>query len=92
MPQFSILFNELITILENLGSIHSTMAGKVYLMIAEVAKVVGPGDKRDYLVENFLPLIAKFPTIPSQYLIMNLKRTPLSGSEFLLVCESIEIN
>jgi hypothetical protein len=57
-----------------------------------VAKVVGAGDKRDYLVENFLPLIAKFPTIPSEYLIQNLKRHPLSSSEFLLVCESIEIN
>lgn len=50
MPQFTILFNELITILENLGSIQSSMAGKVYLMIAEIAKVVGAGDKRDYLV------------------------------------------
>lgn len=56
------------------------MARKIYLVISQIAKDVGAGDKRDYLVENFLPLIAKFPTIPSEYLIQHLKRHPLSAS------------
>ncbi len=65
LPQFSNLFNELIVILEKLGEGKSIMARKIYMSIAFIAKNVGPGDKRDYLVENFLPIIAKFPTIPS---------------------------
>ncbi len=52
-------------ILEKLGEGKSIMARKIYMSIAFIAKNVGPGDKRDYLVENFLPIIAKFPTIPS---------------------------
>lgn len=65
LPEFSNLFNQLIVILEKLGQGKSIMARKIYMAIASIAKKVGPGDKRDYLVENFLPLIARFPTIPS---------------------------
>lgn len=58
--------------------------------MAQVAKMVGTGDKRDYLVENFLPIIPKFPSIPAELLIQHLRRCPLSSSEYLLVCESIQ--
>jgi hypothetical protein len=92
LPHFVTLFNELIVILEKLGDSKNAMARRIYMVVASIAKIVGPGDKKDYLVENFLPLIAKFPTIPSEILIQHLKRHPLSCSEFLLICESIEIN
>jgi hypothetical protein len=89
LSSFAMLFNELIVILEKLGEERSNIARKVYMMISLIAKNVGLGDKRDYLVENFLPLISKFPAIPSEHIIQHLKRTPLSNSEFLLVCEVI---
>jgi hypothetical protein len=65
LPEFATLFNELITILEKLGEGRSNMARRIYQSIALIAKNVGVGDKRDYLVENFLPLLARFPTIPT---------------------------
>lgn len=68
------------------------MARRIYTAVAQVAKAIGPGDKRDYLVENFLPLVSKFPTIPSEHLILHLKRSPLSYAEYLLICEVIDIN
>lgn len=92
VPEFATLLNELIVILERLGEEHSSMASKIYQCLTIIAKNVGPGDKRDYLVENFLPLVSKFPTIPTEYLIQHLKRIPLSHAEFLLVCECVEIN
>jgi hypothetical protein len=66
------------------------MARKIYLAMVQVAKSVGAGDKRDYLVENFLPLIPKFPSIPAELLVQHLRRSPLSSSEYLLVCESLQ--
>jgi hypothetical protein len=33
-----------------LGETKSSMVDKIYDIIALIAKVVGPGDKRDYLV------------------------------------------
>lgn len=92
LPEFATLLNELIVILERLGSERSSMASKIYQSITFIAKSIGAGDKRDYLVENFLPLISKFPTIPTEYFIQHLKSTQMSNAEFLLVCESIEIN
>ena len=56
------------------------MARRIYQSISQIAKNVGVGDKRDYLVENFLPLLTKFPTIPTEYLIKHLRRVPLSNS------------
>lgn len=62
------------------------------MIIAQVALIVGPGDRRDYLVDNFIPMIAKFPTIPAEYLILHLRNGWFSSAEFLLICESVEIN
>lgn len=50
LPQFAILFNELILVLERLGEEKSPMARQIYTVVAQVAKSIGPGDKRDYLV------------------------------------------
>lgn len=80
LPEFATLFNELIVILERLGEGRSNMAKRIYQSISQIAKNVGAGDKRDYLVENFLPLLTKFPTIPTEYLIKHLRRVPLSNS------------
>lgn len=80
LPEFATLFNELIVILERLGEGRSNMARRIYQSISQIAKNVGVGDKRDYLVENFLPLLTKFPTIPTEYLIKHLRRVPLSNS------------
>lgn len=66
------------------------MARRVYLAVVHVASRVGAGDKRDFLVDNFLPLIPKFPAIPAHILIPYLRRSPLSSSEYLLVCESMQ--
>lgn len=44
------LFNELIVILERLGEGRNNMARKIYQSIVLIAKNVGAGDKRDYLV------------------------------------------
>jgi hypothetical protein len=82
----------LIRVLERLGEGHSVLASKIYQFLTNITKSVGPGDKRDYLVENFTPLVSKFTTIPTEYLIQHFKNIPLSHAEFLLVCESIEIN
>ena len=54
------------------------MARKVYLIVAQVAKEVGDGDKLDYLVHNFLPVIAKYPNIPSEKMVLHLNHSPLS--------------
>jgi hypothetical protein len=37
-------------------------------------------------------MIGKFPTIPSEYFIQHYKEKYLSSSDFLLICEAIEIN
>lgn len=50
LPQFAILFNQLILVLEKLGEEKSPMARRIYTAVAHVAKAIGPGDKRDYLV------------------------------------------
>ena len=80
VESFVLLINELVLILERLGQIKSHMAKKVYSVITEIVKMVGPGDKRDYLVEQFLPIISKFPKIPIEYFISSLKNTHLSHS------------
>ena len=86
------LLNILLCTLERLGEGKNALARKVFLTIGQVAQTLGPGDRRDYLVDNFIPLIAKFPKIPSEDLITHLKGGWLSSAEFLLVCESVEIN
>ena len=50
LPQFATLFNELIVILQRLGEGRNNMASKIYQSIVFIAKNVGAGDKRDYLV------------------------------------------
>ena len=65
MRQFSVLLNNLIGILEKLGDGKSAMAPKIYLILTQIAQEVGQGDKFDYLIQNFIPIISKFPSIPS---------------------------
>ena len=66
------------------------MARRVFQAIVGVTRNVGNGDKRDYLVENFLPLVPRFPSIPAEILIQHLRHSPLSHSEYLLVCETLQ--
>lgn len=91
MFQFSMLLNDLIYILERLAGAKSAMARRVYDIIAQIAKDIGEGDRLDYLVLNFLPIIAQFPAIPSERLILHLRHSPLSEGEYLLTCSSIEV-
>ena len=56
---------ELINILTKLAYKKSPIARQVFAVICKIVEVIGPGDKRDYLVENFLPLVSMFPTMPS---------------------------
>lgn len=86
LPEFACLLCELVGLLERLGESRSAMARRVYLALVQVAKGVGAGDKRDFLVDNFIPLIPKFPAIPTHLLIPHLRRTPLSSAEYLLAC------
>ena len=65
------------------------MARRVYLIIAQVAKDIGSGDKLDYLVLNFLLVIAKYPSIPSERMILHLRHSPLTEGEYMLICSSI---
>lgn len=62
------------------------MARRVFQSVVGVAKNAGQGDKRDYLVDNFLPLVSRFPSMPTELLIQHLRRSPLSHSEYLLIC------
>lgn len=66
------------------------MARRVFQAVVGVARSVGAGDKRDYLVENFLPFVPRFPSVPAELLIQHLRRSPLSHSEYLLVCETLQ--
>ena len=50
LPEFATLFNEVIVILEKLADGHNSIASKIYQCITIMAKDVGAGDKRDYLV------------------------------------------
>jgi len=54
------------------------MAGRIFLVISQIAKDVGAGDKLDYLILNFVRIIEKFPSIPSERLILHLQHSPLS--------------
>lgn len=65
MPNYVTLANELMYILEKLAKHKSPMAKQVYSVLCNLVEEVGSGDKRDYLVECFMPLISLFPTIPS---------------------------
>jgi hypothetical protein len=78
--------NELVELLEKLAESRSGMARRVFQTVVGVARNAGPGDKRDYLVDNFLPLIPRFPSMPAELLIQHLRRSPLSHSEYLLIC------
>ena len=72
------LLNELLYVLERLADSKSPMARKVFLAISQIARDVGEGDKLDYLIQNFLPIIARFPAIPSERLVLHLRHSPLS--------------
>lgn len=50
LPEFATLFNEVIVILEKLGNEHNSIGSKIYQCITIIAREVGTGDKRDYLV------------------------------------------
>lgn len=54
------------------------MARRVFLVISQIAKDVGTGDKLDYLIHNFVRIIEKFPAIPSERLMLHLQHSPLS--------------
>jgi hypothetical protein len=77
---FATLLNELIRVLEKLAEGKSPMARKIHTILSQIAKEVGEGDKLDYLVANFLPIIAKVPSIPSEHIILNLKHSPYTES------------
>jgi hypothetical protein len=66
------------------------MARGVFQAIVGVTRTVGNGDKRDYLVENFLPLVPRFPSIPAEMLIQHFRHSTLSHSEYFLVCETLQ--
>ena len=78
IQQFIILINELLMILEKLGDGKSPMAPRIFMVISQIAKDVGEGDKLDYLIHNFVRIIEKFPSIPSERLILHLNHSPLS--------------
>lgn len=41
--------------------------------------------KKEYLVENFLPLISQYPKMPSQYFIENYTDNSLDASDYDLI-------
>jgi hypothetical protein len=90
LPEFATLLNELVELLERLGESRNSMARRVFQAVVSVARSVGAGDKRDYLVDNFLPFVPRFPSVPAELLIQHLRRSPLSQAEYMLVCETLQ--
>lgn len=74
MIEFGLLSEELLLILEELAAEKKPMARKVYQIMIEVMEAIfSSTDKREYLVRGFTTLIARFPKIPTQYLIETYK-------------------
>lgn len=65
LPEFATLLNELVELLEKLAESRSGMSRRVFQSVVGVARNAGQGDKRDYLVDNFLPLVPRFPSMPA---------------------------
>lgn len=70
MIDFTLLIEEILIILENLAAEKKPMARRLYQILIEIMEgVIQISDKRQYLVRGFNTLVARFPKIPTQYLI-----------------------
>lgn len=90
VAQFVLLFNELGMVLEKLGEASSPFAERVFRVVVGIARTVGVGDRRDYLLELMLPLFKRFPSLPGELLVSSVRDCPLSPTAFTLACELLE--
>lgn len=49
-------------------------------------------DKRDFIVNGFFSILSQFPNIPSDFFIKSYPIGRLNSSDFLLICEAIDIS
>lgn len=67
---FIYLFDQVLSILEELAGEKNAMARKVFQIILEImGSIFNNDEKREYLVRSFITVLPKFPKIPTQYLI-----------------------
>ncbi len=80
--EFIYLFDQVLSILEELAGEKNAMARKVFQIILEImASIYDNDDKREYLVRSFITVLPKFPKIPTQYLIEAYKEGTLKTSD-----------
>jgi len=58
--------------------------------VSRIMRSLPRGEKKEYLLQNIVLTVSKFPTIPIENVIQHLKGEYVSSCEFLLICESIE--
>jgi hypothetical protein len=87
------LFNQLLITLEKLANAKSLMSRKLYTVVVGIFNdTYHIEDKKDYIVNGFMTILSQFPSIPSDMFIKNYHIGKLNPSDFILICEAIDIS
>lgn len=89
---FIYLFDQVLSILEELAGEKNAMARKVFQIILEIMGSIYDNDeKREYLVRSFITVLPKFPKIPTQYLIDTYKEGTLKTSDLEFIIFALNL-
>jgi hypothetical protein len=69
------------------------MSKKIFNIILDIfTDVYKIEDKRDFIVNAFMTLLSQYPTIPSDLFIAKYDKEKINSSDFLLICEAIDVS